>query len=193
MDSLWKNPFLTTVDQAVDFVLSKISVSVGTRDEGNNAAIQYEIPRAVVAEAIVNAVAHRDYASTGSVQVMLFADRLEVSNPGRLTPELSISKLKKVHGSYPTNPRLAEPMYQAVYIERFRTGTGDIFRLTKDAGLKEPVFDLEEGFKVIIWRPVSSSTGQAIGTSYRTSYRRSYRRSYGRSYRPCYRTTCRWD
>ena len=36
----------------------------------------------VVREAIVNAVAHRDYTSNGSVQVMLFADRLEVWNPG---------------------------------------------------------------------------------------------------------------
>lgn len=31
-----------------------------------------------VVEAIVNVVAHRDYTSNGSVQVMLFADRLEV-------------------------------------------------------------------------------------------------------------------
>jgi ATP-dependent DNA helicase RecG len=149
------------VDLAVDFVLSKISVSVGMRNNSNQAPIQYEIPRAVVAEAIVNAVAHRDYTSNGSVQVMLFADRLEISNPGRLTPELTLSQLRTDHSSYPTNPRLAEPLYQAGYIERFGTGTGEIFRLTKEAGLKEPEFDLEEGFKVILWRPVSA-TGQAI-------------------------------
>ncbi|WP_243668966.1 hypothetical protein [Methanoculleus chikugoensis] len=51
--------------------------------------VRYEIPREVVAEAIVNAVAHRDYASNGSVQVMLFADR--------------------PHGPVPANPFLAEP------------------------------------------------------------------------------------
>ncbi|MCB9473668.1 MAG: hypothetical protein H6678_07645 [Candidatus Delongbacteria bacterium] len=39
----------------------------------------------VAAEAIVNAVAHRDHNSNGSVQVMLFTDRLEVWNPGTLT------------------------------------------------------------------------------------------------------------
>ncbi|MEI6765321.1 MAG: DUF4062 domain-containing protein [Bacteroidota bacterium] len=146
------------VDQAVDFILSKISVSVGIRDISTQAPIQYEIPKAVIAEAIVNAVAHRDYTSNGSVQVMLFANRLEISNPGRLAPELSISQLKADHSSYPTNPRLAEPMYQAGYIERFGTGTGEIYRLTKEAGLKEPVFDLSEGFKVIIWRPAEQAT-----------------------------------
>ena len=74
------------VDQAIDFVLSKITMSVGMRNESNQAPLKYEIPQAVRAEAIVNAVAHRDYNSNGSVQVMLFADRLEISNPGRLTP-----------------------------------------------------------------------------------------------------------
>ena len=141
------------VDQAVDFVMSKINLSVGTRDESNQAPVMYEIPRAAVAEAIVNAVAHRDYQSNGSVQVMLFSNRLEVSNPGRLAPELSITKLKIEHSSYPTNPRLAECLYQAGYIERFGTGTGEIFRLSREAGLIEPIIDLEEGFRVILWRP----------------------------------------
>ena len=40
----------------------------------------------VVTEAIVNAVAHRDYTDNSSVQVMLFADRLDVMNSGGLPP-----------------------------------------------------------------------------------------------------------
>ncbi len=140
------------IDQAVDFVLSKISMSVGLRDTSNQAPLYYEIPRPVVAEAIVNAVAHRDYNSNGSVQVMLFPDRLEISNPGYLTPELNLEKLKTDHASYPPNQLLAEPLYQAGYIERYGTGTGEIFRLTAEAGLKEPVFSLEEGFKLTLWR-----------------------------------------
>jgi len=52
-------------EKALDFVLSKISLSTGTRSESNRVATIYEIPRAVVAEAIINAVAHRDYQSKG--------------------------------------------------------------------------------------------------------------------------------
>ena len=55
---------------------------------------RYEMPQEVVREAIVNAVAHRDYTSNGSVQVMLFADRLEVWNPGTLPPSLTLEKLQ---------------------------------------------------------------------------------------------------
>jgi abortive infection bacteriophage resistance protein len=87
----------------------------------------------------------------------------KTSKIGRLTPELTISKLKTDHCSYPTNPRLAEPLYQAAYIERFGTGTGEIFRLTKLAGLKPPEINLEEGFKITIWRPSVSATGQVTG------------------------------
>jgi len=59
---------------------------------------QFEPPREVVTEAIVNAVAHRDYTSAGSVQVMLFADRLEVWIPGTLPPTHTLAKLRDVHG-----------------------------------------------------------------------------------------------
>ena len=61
----------------------------------SQAPVSYEIPREVVAEGIVNAVAHRDYSSNGSVQVMLFADRLEVWNPGRLPGSLTIARLRE--------------------------------------------------------------------------------------------------
>ena len=72
---------------------------------------------------------------------MLFKDRLEIWNPGRLPYGLTPEKLKKPHSSIPANLLLAEPMYLAGYIERIGTGTGDIIRWCKGAGLpKEPEF-----------------------------------------------------
>lgn len=70
---------------------------------------------------IVNAVAHRDYTSNGSVQVMIFANRLEVWNPGGLPTSLTLEKLRQPHGSVPHNPQLAEPLYLTKYIERMGT------------------------------------------------------------------------
>lgn len=148
-----KGDVFTQVDEAVDFILSKIAVSVGMRLHSNQVPLLYEIPRPVIAEAIVNAIAHRDYQSTGSVQVMLFSDRVAISNPGGLPLELTLDKLRKDHASYPKNPHLAETLYQAGYIERFGTGTGEMIRLCKEAGLAEPIFNLEEGFSVTILRP----------------------------------------
>ncbi len=140
------------VDHAVDFVLSKINLWVGTRAESVQAPVAYEIPKEVVTEAIVNAVAHRDYTSNASVQVMLFSDRLEVLNPGRLPPSLTLEQLRETHQSVPTNRLLARSFYLNQYIEEMGTGTLDMIRRCRDAGLPEPEFDDSGGFKTTIWR-----------------------------------------
>lgn len=92
---IYKGTVFELVDQALDFVLSKIARTVGTRAAGAQAPVDYELPREAVAEAIVNAVAHRDYTSNASVQVMLFADRLEIWNPGELPPQLTVDSSLK--------------------------------------------------------------------------------------------------
>ena len=125
---VYKGTTFQLVDQAVDFVLSKIALSVGTRAESVQAPVAYEIPKEVITEAIVNAVAHRDYTSNASVQVMLFSDRVEVWNPGRLPSPLTLEQLRIAHQSVPNNPLLAEPLYLAQYIERMGTGTLDMIR-----------------------------------------------------------------
>ena len=159
---VYKGDVFKLVDQAVDFVLTRIDASVGTRSEDNQAPLDYEIPRTVISEAIVNAIAHRDYTSTGSVQVMLFRNRIEIWNPGQLPHNLTLAQLKQAHASYPANPLLAEPMYLAGYIERLGTGIPDMLDACKSVGLQEPGFRQEDMFVTTIWRK-SDITGQVTG------------------------------
>ena len=160
---VYKGTVFDLVDQAVDFVLSKINFWVGTRQTGSQVPVEYEIPREVVTEAIVNAVAHRDYTSNGSVQVMLFADRLEIWNPGALPPSLTLEKLRQPHGSMPANPLLVEPMYLTRYIERMGTGIRDMIQKCREAGLPEPEFAVSDGFAVRIRRKAGEVTGEVTG------------------------------
>ena len=157
---VYKGTVFEMVDHAVDFVLSKIALSVGTRAESIQAPVAYEIPKEVITEAIVNAVVHRDYASGGSVQVMLFADRLEVWNPGRLPPPLTIEKLRVPHESIPGNPRLARAMYLVKYIEQMGTGTLDMIERCGTAGLQEPEFEAAGEFVIRIRR--AALAGQPV-------------------------------
>ena len=150
---VFKGDVFELVDQAVDFVLSKLDYSVGTRAENIEIPGKYEIPKEIVAEAIVNAIAHRDYTNNGSVQVMLFSDRLEVVNPGALPLGWTIEKLKGLHTSVPANPLLTEPMYLKGYIERLGTGTADIMRIAKENNLQAPDFEQSDDFKSILYRP----------------------------------------
>jgi ATP-dependent DNA helicase RecG len=166
---VFKGTVFELVDRAVDFVLSKLAARVGTRAESNQAPLTYEIPREAVAEAIVNAVAHRDYASNASVQVMLFADRLEVWNPGRLPATLSLEQLTRPHASIPRNPLLADPMFLARYVEKAGSGILDMIALCGEASLPAPEFRQEGGeFVQTLRRPdpeatLEGVTGQVTG------------------------------
>ena len=162
---IYKGTVFELADQAVDFVMSKLDRSVGAREQGPQAPVSYEIPQPVVAEALVNAIAHRDYTSNASIQVMLFADRLEVWNPGELRPPLSLDSLTRPHPSIPTNPLLAEPLFLAHYIEKVGSGTLEMADLCRAAGLRPPEFRLDMGcFILTIWRPERSSATAATVT-----------------------------
>jgi ATP-dependent DNA helicase RecG len=166
---IYKGTVFDLVDQALDFVLSKIVRAVGTREQGPQSPVQYELPKPAVAEAIVNAVAHRDYTSNASVQVMLFADRLEVWNPGELPPSLTPELLRKPHASIPRNPLIAEPLFLAHYNEKAGTGTLDMIALCREANLPEPEFRQDGGqFVMTLWRDwLTESTVAQLGLNAR--------------------------
>jgi len=140
------------VDQAVAFVMTHIDARVSDRSKSAQVDIDYELPVQAVTEAIVNAVIHRDYTSTGAVQVMLFRDRLEVWNPGVLPKGLTIEKLQMRHRSMPVNPLLANPVYLAGYIEQIGTGTTDLIDRCVEYGLPHPTFMQDNDFLLTIYR-----------------------------------------
>ena len=140
------------IDHAVDFVIPSINPTAGVRKQRTAAPEAYKIPSEVVRESIVNAVAHRDYTSDACVHVMLFADRLEVWNPGTLLPPLTLERLGRPHESVPRNRLLAHSLYLARYTERMGTGTRDMIMGCRGVGLPLPQFVLKDGFMVTIWR-----------------------------------------
>jgi len=150
---VFKGTLFEQVSLAADFVLSKLNRSVGTRAESNQAPVRYEIPPDVIREAIVNAIAHRDYTSAGAVQVSVFADRVEVWNPGTLLAPLTPESLRRPHGSIARNPRICEALFLARYIEKFGTGTLMMIRESLAHALPEPDFAQRGGeFTIAVWR-----------------------------------------
>ena len=90
--------------------------------------------------------------SNASVQVILFRDRLEIWNPGRLPDGFTIQKLHEVHRSEPTNPVIAHPLFIAGYIEHLGTGTTDMIADCEAFGLRTPEFIQADDFRTIIYR-----------------------------------------
>jgi len=150
---IFKGHLFEQADMALDFVLSKLDRSVGTRAESVQAPVRHEVPPDVVREAIVNAIAHRDYASDAAVQVSVFADRVEVWNPGQLPPPLTPEHLRHPHSSIARNHRICEVLFLARYIEKFGTGTLMMIRESLAHALPEPDFVQRAGELVTtVWR-----------------------------------------
>ena len=159
---VYQGDLFSLINQAVDFIMSRINARVGTREKSVQAPIDFEFPLEAVREAIVNSVSHRDYTSNASVQVMLFKNRLEVWNPGHLPPGITIEQLYQVHESFPTNPLIANPLYLAGYAERLGTGTSDIIKKCVTIGLKPPTFSQSHNFRTTFWRNEETSEANPI-------------------------------
>ncbi|MFH1867967.1 MAG: ATP-binding protein [Candidatus Omnitrophota bacterium] len=158
------------VDKAVAFVLDAIKFPVIQQKNTAQVARPREIPEFAIHEAIVNAVAHRDYNTTSSVQVMVFLDRVEIWNSGTLPGNLKVEDLKKPHSSHPSNTILAGVLYYGNYIQQVGSGTTEMVHQCKKQGLPEPEFisvrNLE--FKTILPRDIyTDSYFQQAGLSIR--------------------------
>jgi ATP-dependent DNA helicase RecG len=87
------------------------------------------------------------------VQVSVFADRVEVWNPGTLPASLTTESLRHPHGSIPRNHRLCEALFLARYIEKYGTGTLMMIRESLAHSLPEPDFAQRGGeFTIALWR-----------------------------------------
>jgi ATP-dependent DNA helicase RecG len=99
-----------------------------------------EYPESAYREALVNAVAHRDYGLDGSfIQVRLFADRLEIQSPGGLGGHLTVDNI--VYEQYTRSPHIMRLLEDFGYVERRGLGVDQMIRAMARAGLEPPVFE----------------------------------------------------
>ena len=96
---------------------------------------QYDID--VVDEAIVNAVAHRDYAIAGSkIRLFLFADRLELYSPGKLPNTITIDDM--AYRTFTRNQLLVN-FLSRIHSKR----TGQVFLESRGEGVRKILEDGE--------------------------------------------------
>ena len=109
-----------------------------------------EYPVPAVREAIVNAVAHRDYAIRGEeIRVMMFADRIEVYSPGRLPGHITVKNI--IEERFARNEVIVQVLTDMGFVERLGYGIDRIMRLTREAGLPKPRFqETVNGFRLTL-------------------------------------------
>ena len=96
------------------------------------------IPQRVIREALVNALMHRSYRSHSPVQVIRYANRLEIRNPGF---SLKSPEHLGEPGSEPRNPRIAAVLHETRFAETKGSGIRVMRDTMEQAGLTPPLFE----------------------------------------------------
>jgi ATP-dependent DNA helicase RecG len=144
-----KDDLLIQFNEAVAFLKKHLNVRSEIR--GFDRFDIYEIPLDALREAVVNAIVHRDYRIKGtSIYVRIYDDRVEIENPGGL-PD-GITKRDFGKSSVRRNPIIADLFHRMGIVERMGSGIERMRELMRNAGLKEPVFEMDAFFRVTFYR-----------------------------------------
>ena len=150
------------IDNATDYVMA--GMRKGSLIRGVTRQDIPEYPEVALREAIVNAVAHRDYSHfvRGShIQVRMFADRLEVQNPGGLYGGVTVDELKE--GQSTRNLLLVQLMEDVHLVENRGSGIDAMLDAMRKANLQPPRFeDKRTSFLVVLYNAPAMSDEERI-------------------------------
>lgn len=154
-DLMVETNLIDQVDEAMKFVTRHISVRYEFEGKPRRKEV-WEYPLEALREAVINAIVHRDYTAPSNVQVEIYDDRIDIWNPGRLLPGITIDDLyKKAHKSVIRNKLIAQAFYDIGYIEKYGSGTIKIIDLCKQHGIPSPEFkEAFGGFSVVFRKDI---------------------------------------
>ncbi len=111
-----------------------------------------QYPSVAIREAVMNALLHTDYAMTGChIQIAIFDDRIEFTNPGGLPFGQTIEKA--LAGSSRIRNRVIARVFRELHlIEQWGSGFRRIVEACRGQGLKPPLMEeLNNQFRLILY------------------------------------------
>ena len=138
---------MSNYENAIMYIFSKLNTNYII---GRERIERLELPEDALREAIINAIVHRDYYSNGHIQINIFIDRVEITNPGGLVSGLKRRELGKK--SVPRNSLLMGLFLRIDQVEKAGTGIKRIREAMKKYGLKVRFDVNERWFDVIFSR-----------------------------------------
>ena len=129
-------------EDSMAYLQAKLNTALIPHARGRDECL--ELPEDALREALVNAIAHRDYRSTANVQVHIFHDRVEIGTPGGLPAGMREEYLGTK--SVPRNPLLFGMFYRMGLVEQIGSGIRRIRQLCRDYKAAEPLIDVSENW-----------------------------------------------
>ena len=127
------------VEKTMDFLLTKYTKALISY-EGLTRVETYEYPKDALREALLNAVAHKDYTGPYPIQISVYADKIMIWNYGRLPENWTVEDLLNKHSSQPRNPDIATAFFRSGYVEAWGKGMDNMKKLCLEAKIPVPQF-----------------------------------------------------
>lgn len=139
-EQLFEGPVLTLLRMVMAFFQRHVSISSDFESGSLTRSTRPQYPWSSLREGVVNAFAHRDYASfSGGVTVSVYPDRIEIRNSGRLPKGISAESLRReTHDSILVNPDISHVFYLYELMERVGRGTFKIVQECREYGMRLP-------------------------------------------------------
>lgn len=142
-DSLEIRDYLfRAIRRALAAVLDDLPKAFGLAEGDAQRTDKPLIPQRVLREGIVNALMHRSYRVHAPIQIIRYANRIEIHNPGHsLKPPEHLGE----PGSVPRNPRIAAVLLDTRFAETKGSGIRVMREMMIEAGLEPPLFESQRG------------------------------------------------
>ena len=127
------------VEKTMDLLLTKYTKALISY-EGLTRVETYEYPKDALREALLNAVAHKDYTGPYPIQISVYADKIMIWNYGRLPGNWTVEDLLDKHSSQPRNPDIATAFFRSGYVESWGRGMDKMKNLCLEAKIPVPQF-----------------------------------------------------
>ena len=138
------------VEQLMERMRPLISVQGAHINDQLRRESHYRYPLEALREAVMNALVHRDWTRAIDVEVVNYADRLEVTSPGVLPNAMSIEKMLAGQRS-PRNPIIMEIMRDYGYVEARGMGVRrKIVPLTRSYSGQNAAFELTDDYLRVV-------------------------------------------
>ncbi|HSW72098.1 MAG TPA: helix-turn-helix domain-containing protein [Chlamydiales bacterium] len=164
-----RSPLTIAIDEALAFIRRNTSMKAVFRDVKREDVPQY--PQEAIREAVINAILHADYSTMrSSIQIAIFDDRLEITNPGPLPLGLSLeTALSGV--SQLRNRVLGRVFRELRLIEQWGSGLARMRNVCLQNGGFPPKFEeLDLFFRVTLYPTAMQSKSQQFWLKSLVSY-----------------------
>lgn len=115
------------IDKAEDLLRTKYATYAITYS-GISRIEKPPFPEKAIREALLNAIAHKDYSAGIPIQISVYTDHIIFWNPGQLPDNWKEEDLMVKHPSRPHNPDIANALFRSGDIEAWGRGTIKMIR-----------------------------------------------------------------